>query len=36
MSGMVWVLYVDDEPARLEIGTQFLERGGTVFVDTLT
>jgi CheY-like chemotaxis protein len=32
---MISVLYVDDEPALLEIGKLFLERSGTMHVDTL-
>jgi two-component sensor histidine kinase/FixJ family two-component response regulator len=31
---MISVLYVDDEPALLEIGKLFLEKGGTIGVDT--
>ena len=33
---MISVLYVDDEPALLEIGTHFLERSGQFRVDTVT
>ena len=33
---MISVLYVDDEPALLEIGKLFLEEGGAFAVDTLT
>jgi two-component sensor histidine kinase/CheY-like chemotaxis protein len=32
---MISVLYVDDEPALLEIGKLFLEKGGTFGVDTV-
>jgi len=35
LDGMITVLYVDDEPALLEIGKRFLERTGHLVVDTL-
>lgn len=33
---MISVLYVDDEPALLDVAKIFLERSGTIHVDTLT
>jgi PAS domain S-box-containing protein len=36
MTDPIRVLYVDDETDLLEIGKLFLEKGGTIFVDTLT
>ena len=33
---MIFVLYVDDEPALLEIGKLFLERSGQFSVDIIT
>ena len=35
LHGMIAVLYVDDEPALLELGKRFLERTGQLAVDTL-